>query len=96
MRATGRVLPGPSRRWSIPVSRPLRDATRHGAFFYLSLDRPAKKPAELQAALAAEIPFPARLGTPDEFAKLVLAMIENDYLNGEVVRLDGALRMQAK
>lgn len=53
-------------------------------------------PEESQAALGASIPFPARLGEPEEFAKLVIAMIENDYLNGEVVRLDGALRMQAK
>jgi NAD(P)-dependent dehydrogenase (short-subunit alcohol dehydrogenase family) len=53
-------------------------------------------PAETQAALANAIPFPSRLGSPEEFAKLVIAMVENDYLNGEVVRLDGALRMQAK
>lgn len=51
---------------------------------------------EAQAALGAAIPFPARLGEPDEFARLVLAMIDNDYFNGDVVRLDGALRMQAK
>ena len=53
-------------------------------------------PEEAQAALGASIPFPARLGEPAEFAQLVIAMIENDYLNGEVVRLDGALRMQPK
>ncbi len=53
-------------------------------------------PEETQQALAEAIPFPARLGHPEEFAQLVLAMIENDYLNGEVVRLDGALRMQPK
>ena len=53
-------------------------------------------PEEAQAALAAAIPYPPRLGAPDEFARLILAMIENDYLNGEVVRLDGALRMQPK
>lgn len=53
-------------------------------------------PEETQAALAAAIPYPARLGAPHEFAQLVVAMIENDYLNGEVVRLDGALRMQPK
>ena len=50
-------------------------------------------PAETQAALGASIPFPARLGDPQEFAALVAAMITNPYLNGEVVRLDGALRM---
>lgn len=53
-------------------------------------------PHEAQMALAVAIPYPARLGAPDEFAHMVLAMIENDYLNGEVIRLDGALRMQPK
>ena len=53
-------------------------------------------PQETQDGLAAAIPNPARLGRPDEYAALVKAMVENDYLNGEVVRLDGALRMQAK
>jgi len=53
-------------------------------------------PQETKDGLAAAIPNPARLGRPDEFAALVRAMVENDYLNGEVVRLDGALRMQAK
>lgn len=53
-------------------------------------------PPETQAALGAAIPNPARLGRPEEFAGMVLAMIGNDYLNGEVVRLDGALRMAPK
>ena len=53
-------------------------------------------PQETKDGLAAAIPNPARLGRPEEFASLVLTMVENDYLNGEVVRLDGALRMQAK
>lgn len=53
-------------------------------------------PEESEAALAASIPYPARLGEPAEFAKLVITMVENDYLNGEIVRLDGALRMQSK
>ena len=53
-------------------------------------------PEESQTALGASVPYPARLGEPEEFARLVIAMIENDYLNGEIVRLDGALRMQAK
>ena len=53
-------------------------------------------PTEVQETLGASIPNPQRLGRPDEFAQMVLAMIGNDYLNGEVVRLDGALRMQAK
>lgn len=50
-------------------------------------------PPEVQASLAASIPFPKRLGRADEYARLVLHMIENLSLNGEVVRLDGALRL---
>jgi len=53
-------------------------------------------PEEAKEALGASIPNPARLGRPEEFASLVLAMAGNDYLNGEVVRLDGALRMAPK
>ena len=48
---------------------------------------------EFRASLAAGIPFPQRLGRPDEFAQLALSLIDHDYLNGEVVRMDGALRM---
>ncbi len=50
-------------------------------------------PQEAQDSLAKAIPFPARLGQPEEFASLALHMIDNPYLNGEVVRLDGSLRM---
>jgi len=53
-------------------------------------------PEEVRQGLAASIPSPSRLGEPAEFAELVLAMVANNYLNGEVVRLDGALRMQPK
>ncbi len=53
-------------------------------------------PEETRTALGASIPFPARLGEASEFAALVAAMIANPYLNGEVVRLDGALRMGPK
>jgi NAD(P)-dependent dehydrogenase (short-subunit alcohol dehydrogenase family) len=53
----------------------------------------AALPKDAQDSLAAAIPFPARLGKPDEFAALILHMVDNVYLNGEVVRLDGALRM---
>ncbi len=56
----------------------------------------AELPEEVQQKLATAIPNPARLGRPEEFAAMVSAMIANDYLNGEVVRLDGALRMQPK
>jgi NAD(P)-dependent dehydrogenase (short-subunit alcohol dehydrogenase family) len=48
---------------------------------------------EFRVALAASVPFPQRLGRPDEYAKLALAIIDHDYVNGEVIRMDGALRM---
>ena len=50
-------------------------------------------PQEVQDALAAQIPFPARLGKPEEFAELVGHIAENEMLNGETIRLDGAIRM---
>jgi NAD(P)-dependent dehydrogenase (short-subunit alcohol dehydrogenase family) len=53
-------------------------------------------PEEQRQALAAGIPFPARLGDPAEYGALALHMIENGYLNGETIRLDGALRMPPK
>ncbi|MFZ2099268.1 MAG: 3-hydroxyacyl-CoA dehydrogenase [Oricola sp.] len=53
-------------------------------------------PEEVQTSLGASIPFPSRLGKPAEFAELVRFMVENRYLNGEVVRLDGAIRMAPK
>lgn len=48
---------------------------------------------EFRAGLAAGVPFPQRLARPEEFAQLALAIIDHDYINGEVVRMDGALRM---
>ncbi len=56
----------------------------------------AKIPAEAKTALAASVPFPKRLAYPAEFAMLVEQIINNPMLNGCVIRLDGALRMQAK
>jgi NAD(P)-dependent dehydrogenase (short-subunit alcohol dehydrogenase family) len=50
-------------------------------------------PEEVQKSLAASVPFPKLLGRPDQYAALVRHIIENSYLNGEVIRLDGALRM---
>ena len=50
-------------------------------------------PKEVQDSLAASVPFPSRLGTPQDYAKLVKHIIENDMLNGEVIRLDGAIRL---
>lgn len=51
---------------------------------------------EARAALEQSVPFPARLGRPEEFAALVVHIVENEMLNGEVIRLDGALRMSPK
>ena len=51
---------------------------------------------ELQASLASQIPFPARLGKPEEFAQMVGSIFEIPMLNGETIRLDGAVRMQPK
>jgi NAD(P)-dependent dehydrogenase (short-subunit alcohol dehydrogenase family) len=51
---------------------------------------------ELQASLGAQVPFPSRLGRPTEFADLVAAIARNPMLNGEAIRLDGAIRMQPK
>ena len=53
-------------------------------------------PEEKRAALAADVVFPRRLGDPAEFGALVAAIVENDYLNGETIRLDGSLRMPPK
>jgi NAD(P)-dependent dehydrogenase (short-subunit alcohol dehydrogenase family) len=53
-------------------------------------------PAEVQQALAASVPYPSRLGTPEDFAKLVHQIVTNEMLNGEVIRLDGAIRMAPK
>lgn len=50
-------------------------------------------PAEVQKSLAEGIPFPSRLGTPDEYAMLVEHIVANRFINGETIRLDGALRM---
>lgn len=53
-------------------------------------------PQEVQDALAANVPFPSRLGVPEDFAKLVLSIIDNEMINGETIRLDGAIRLQPK
>jgi NAD(P)-dependent dehydrogenase (short-subunit alcohol dehydrogenase family) len=53
-------------------------------------------PQDIQDALAASVPFPSRLGKPADYAKLAHQIITNDMLNGEVIRLDGAIRMAPK
>jgi NAD(P)-dependent dehydrogenase (short-subunit alcohol dehydrogenase family) len=53
-------------------------------------------PEAVRASLEAQVPFPKRFGTPEEFASLVLHIIENRMINGETIRIDGAIRMAAK
>ena len=53
-------------------------------------------PQEVQDSLAVTVPFPKRFGAPEEFAALMIHLIENTLINGEVIRLDGALRMQPR
>jgi NAD(P)-dependent dehydrogenase (short-subunit alcohol dehydrogenase family) len=56
----------------------------------------AGMPQEVQDSLGKQVPFPARLGRPEEFAAMVQTIFEVTYLNGETIRLDGAIRMQPK
>ena len=56
----------------------------------------ASLPEEAQKSLATQVPFPNRLGTPDEYALLAESIIINPMLNGEIIRLDGAIRMASK
>ncbi|MGH9023326.1 MAG: SDR family oxidoreductase, partial [Acidimicrobiia bacterium] len=56
----------------------------------------AQLPQPMRDTLAAQIPFPPRLGRAEDFASLVEAIVTNPYLNGETIRLDGALRMPAR
>jgi NAD(P)-dependent dehydrogenase (short-subunit alcohol dehydrogenase family) len=81
---------------TLPVAREL---ARYGIRVMAIAPGPADTPmlaqlrADIREALEAQVPFPPRLARPDEFAALVKHIVENPYLNGEVVRLDGALRM---
>lgn len=76
-----------------------RDLSRHGirvmtiAPGIFATPMVAGMPEPVQASLAAAVPFPSRLGQPADFAKLVRQIIDNDMLNGEVIRIDGAIRM---
>lgn len=56
----------------------------------------AGMPEEIQTSLAKQVPYPPRLGHPDEYAATVAFMVENAYLNGETIRVDGAIRMQPR
>jgi len=84
---------------TLPAARDLsRAAIRVMTIAPGTFDTPmlAGLPEKARVALAAAIPNPARLGDPAEFGKLVGAIVDNAYLNGEVIRLDGALRMAPK
>ncbi|MGH3436547.1 MAG: SDR family NAD(P)-dependent oxidoreductase [Sciscionella sp.] len=76
-----------------------RDLSRHGIRVLTIapgiIDTPmlAGVTDDFRAGLAAGVPFPKRLGRPDEYAQLAQQIVEHDYLNGEVIRLDGSLRM---
>ncbi|MEM6905597.1 MAG: SDR family NAD(P)-dependent oxidoreductase, partial [Pseudomonadota bacterium] len=81
---------------SLPMARDLaRDGVRVVAIAPGLFGTPMLRglPDEVQESLARQVPFPSRLGAPDEFAKLVQHIAENDMLNGETIRLDGAIRM---
>ena len=76
-----------------------RDLARHSIRVVTIAPGPMDTPMlarlrdDIRESLEAQIPFPSRLGRAEEYAALVKHIVENDYLNGEVIRLDGALRM---
>lgn len=81
---------------TLPIARDLmNEGIRVNTILPGIFDTPlmAAAPENVRAALAASVPFPKRFGMPDEYAKVALCMIETSYLNGEDVRLDGAIRM---
>ncbi len=84
---------------TLPVARDLaREGIRcctimPGLFYTPMFDT---LPAEAQDALGASVPFPARLGTADEFAQMAQHIVENDMLNGTCIRLDGAIRLEPR
>lgn len=83
----------------LPVARDLaRDGIRCTAIAPGIFGTPMLRglPEEVQESLAAQVPFPVRLGDPAEFAALAAFMVETGYMNGTVVRLDGAIRMGAR
>lgn len=84
---------------TLPLARELaREAIRVMTIAPGIMETPMLKalPQQVQDALGQMVPFPPRLAKPEEFAQLVGHIFENGYLNGEVIRLDGAIRMQPK
>ena len=81
---------------TLPIARDLsREGIRVNTILPGIFDTPllAGAPEKVRQALGAQVPFPSRLGNPDEYASLATEMIRNGYFNGETVRLDGAIRM---
>ena len=84
---------------TLPIARELaRHAIRVVTIAPGIMETPMLKglPQAAQDSLGEQVPYPARLGAPDEYARLVLAIVDNGYLNGETIRLDGAIRMAPK
>ncbi|EEH68879.1 MULTISPECIES: 3-hydroxyacyl-CoA dehydrogenase [Acinetobacter] len=84
---------------TLPIARELaRNSIRIMTIAPGIMETPMLKglPQNVQDALGQMVPYPSRLGRPEEFARLVAHIAENAYLNGEVIRLDGAIRMAAK
>tara|TARA_B100000902_G_C27246169_1_gene882732 strand:+ start:650 stop:1429 length:780 start_codon:yes stop_codon:yes gene_type:complete len=84
---------------TLTIARDLaREAIRVNTIQPGIFDTPAmaRAPQEMKDALGAMVPYPRRLGHPDEYASMALEMIRNRYLNAETVRLDGAIRMQPR
>jgi NAD(P)-dependent dehydrogenase (short-subunit alcohol dehydrogenase family) len=84
---------------TLPIARDLsREAIRVCTIQPGIFNTPAmaKAPQQMLDALGAMVPFPQRLGDPSEYASLALELIRNGYMNGEVIRLDGAIRMQPR
>ena len=81
---------------TLPIARDLmNDGIRVNTILPGIFDTPLlqRAPEHVKASLAASVPFPKRLGQPEEYASLAELMITNGYFNGESVRLDGAIRM---
>ncbi|HSC92449.1 MAG TPA: SDR family NAD(P)-dependent oxidoreductase [Gaiellaceae bacterium] len=96
----GQIAYSASKGGVVGMTLPLaRDLARHGIRVVTIAPGPHDTPMlarlrdDIRESLEAQVPFPKRLGRAEDFAALVRHVIENDYLNGEVIRLDGALRM---